>query len=287
MFRVAPEDGPIPTLTLIDDAADSRATLAPSRGGMVIAWQVRGRDLLYLDRSTFDDRTKNVRGGIPVLFPSPGKLAGDAYSFQGTRGSLGQHGFARNLPWDLAATSTGEAASATLTLGPTDATRAAYPWDFRLEYTYSLRGPALDIAMVIENHGTSPMPFGAGFHPYFAVPRADKTRAQIPTRATRAFDNRSKQEVAFTGFDFSAPEVDLHLRDHGGSVASLGLPEVEIALTGSPELDRWVVWSLHDKDFICVEPWSCPGDALNTGEGLMLLAPGARQSLSLRLERTR
>ncbi|MEO7329769.1 MAG: galactose mutarotase [Minicystis sp.] len=287
MYHVDPREGRFPTLTLADDEAESAATLAPTRGGMILAWSVAGRDLLYLDRATFEDPAANVRGGVPVLFPSPGKLGGDTWSWGGVRGSMKQHGFARNLPWEVLATGTEEGAWATLRLASNEVTRAQYPWDFLTSYTYRLRGKTLAIEMQIENRSPTSMPFGVGFHPYFAVPDAEKAEVRIPTPATRAFDNRVKQEISFSGFDLTAKEVDLHLGDHGSSRASLVRRDAEITLQGSPELSRWVIWTLQGKDFVCLEPWSCPGDALNSGEGLLVLAPGETRAFSLLMTRTR
>jgi galactose mutarotase-like enzyme len=269
------------TLTLTDTEAGARAVRAPARGGMLTGFSVGGREVLYLDRATFDDPAANVRGGVPVLFPSPGKLAGDAWARDGRSGHLKQHGFARNRAWEVSATGTDEGAWAALTLRADEGTRAQYPWDFVATFTYRLRGRAVGIEMRVENHGETPMPFGVGFHPYFAVPEAAKAGARIPTRATRAFDNKEKREVAFAGFDLTAAEVDLHLHDHGGSEAALVLGDATITLTGSPELTHWVVWTLRGRDFVCLEPWSCPGDALNTGERLLVLPPGGARSLSL------
>jgi galactose mutarotase-like enzyme len=284
MFSTRVVDGAIPTLELVDDAAGSLAVLAPSRGGLLARLRVGGREVLYLDQATFEDRAVNVRGGCPVLFPSPGKLTADTFTRGGAHGAMKQHGFARTLPWEVVSTSAQGAASATLRLTSNELTRAQYPWDFTAEYTYSLRGEALGIEMLFTSHAATPMPFGAGFHPYFAVLDADKPSARIPTAATRAFDNTTKREIPFTGFDFTAPEVDLHLVDHGGGAASLRVAGgLSVALRGSPELTRWVVWSLRGRDFICLEPWSCPGDALNTGEGLLELAPGETRALRLEI----
>ncbi len=286
MHTVERRDGPIPTLVLTDKEAGSTAVLAPGRGGMLTELRVAGRELLYLDRQTFDDPAANVRGGVPVLFPSPGKLAGDAWAWGGAHGSMKQHGFARNLPWEISATGTGDGAFATLTLQSTETTRALFPWDFRADYTYRLRGRGVAVEMRIENRGAAPMPFGAGFHPYFAVPDADKARARIATQATRAFDNVQKREVAFTGFDLTAAEVDLHLYDHGSTDGSLVVGDLTISLRGSAELTHWVVWTLRGKDFVCVEPWTCPGNALNSGDRLIVLAPGEARELRLAIEST-
>ncbi len=167
--------------------------LEPDRGGLVTRFDVGQRRVLFLDEATLRDPTKNVRGGVPVLFPTPGKLAGDAWAYGGRHGALKQHGFARNLPWRVVDAGT---SSATLALEASDATRAGFPWDFTVELTVAVAGTTLRLDHRVTNTGNEPMPFGFGFHPYFFVADADKPRARIATAATRAFDNVTKQEVA-------------------------------------------------------------------------------------------
>ncbi len=238
----------------------ARVVIAPERGALVKSWSVDGRERFYLDESTFLDPSKNVRGGNPVLFPSPGKLSGDRYP----RGAMKQHGFARNLPWRVA----GEGR---LVLEANDETRAQYPWEFAVELAFSLTETSLRIEQRVENRSAEPMPFGFGFHPYFAV--VDKGATAVETDATRAFDNVHKQVIELRGIDLTAGEVDLHLLDHHGATSALkGVVRIE----ASPDYGRWVIWTLPGKPFVCVEPWTCPGDALNTGEGLIELAPRAQ-----------
>ena len=135
MFSIRTQEGLVPTLELVDEASGALAVLAPSRGGILTRLRVGGREVLYLDQATFEDRAANVRGGNPVLFPSPVSLPGDAFEREGVRGSMKQHGFARTLPWEIVGTSTQGAASATLRLRSSEGTRAQYPWDFTAEYT--------------------------------------------------------------------------------------------------------------------------------------------------------
>lgn len=269
-FTVTEKSGRV---ELADAGANSLVVLAPERGGMAVRFMVRGREIFFMDESTLALPKKNVRGGNPVLFPSPGKLASDQWARDGHAGTMKQHGFARDLPWTLGETETSDRASATLLLTSSESTRALYPWDFRFELTYSLAGGVLRIAQRIENTGDRPMPFGVGFHPYFLVD--DKASARIDTRATRAFDNVTKKEVAFTGFDLTAKEVDLHLVDHGGNESALTWGDgARLAIKGSPEFTHWVVWTLEGRPFVCVEPWSSPGNALNTGDRLITILPG-------------
>jgi len=77
--------------------------------------------------------------------------------------------------------------------------------------------------------------------------------------------------------------VDLHLLDHGPTASELPSPLGAIQLRCSPEYTHWVVWTIAGRDFVCLEPWTCPGDALNLGERLLLLAPGEAHSLSVEI----
>jgi galactose mutarotase-like enzyme len=118
----------------------------------------------------------------------------------------------------------------------------------------------------------------------FAVERRDRRSAILSLRSSDETRARFplKRDLPFSGFDFSRPEVDLHLHDHGGSWSALrrpGAPAVEIE--ASAEFTHWVVWALGGKDFICVEPWTAPGNALNTGERLLFIEPGAERNLWL------
>ncbi|MEO6419488.1 MAG: galactose mutarotase [Polyangiaceae bacterium] len=268
---------------LADAGAKSLVVLAPERGGMAIRFTIGGREIFFMDESTLVDPKKNVRGGNPVLFPSPGKLEGDHWVRDGHAGTMKQHGFARDLPWKVTEKDMHGHASVTLLLTSSDTTRGLYPWDFRFELTYALAGGTLRIEQRVENTGDRPMPFGLGFHPYFQVD--DKASARIDTRATRAFDNVTKKEVAFNGFDLTAKEVDLHLVDHGSTSSALTWGDgARLAIKGSPDFTRWVVWTLEGRPFVCVEPWTCPGNALNTGDRLIALSPGEIRLFSIELD---
>src|SRR3954447_18304010 len=120
------------SLELTDGAA--RAEIVPARGAIVSRFDVGDTQILYLDRATLDDPAKNVRGGVPFLFPTAGRLQGDRYGGR----EMKQHGFARNMPF---AVERRDARSVTLSLAATDETRARFPFEFRVELTISLAGP--------------------------------------------------------------------------------------------------------------------------------------------------
>ncbi len=270
----------IESLVLRDADAKSMLVLAPARGGMATRLSLGGRHRFFLDESTLRDPTKNVRGGNPVLFPSPGKLENDTYA----RGAMKQHGFARNLPWEVASTQADGDARATLRLRSSDMTRELFPWDFVAEYTYILKGTMLRIEQRFTSSGGEAMSFGAGFHPYFHVKQSEKAQTKIGTKATRAFDNVAKAEITFEKIDLTKREVDLHLLDHGAEPCTIASPTSKVVVRGSPEYSHFVVWTLEGKDFVCVEPWTCPGNALNTRDRLITIEPGESKTIWVEYE---
>jgi galactose mutarotase-like enzyme len=150
--------------------------------------------------------------------------------------------------------------------------------------TYSLHGSTLRIDQRVKNRGTEPMPFGVGFHPYFLVRDADKKAAKIDTKAKRAFDNTTKKTIDVTGpIDLTQKEVDLHLLDHDARECTLAWPAGTLKLRGSAAYSHWVVWTLAGRDFVCLEPWTSPGNAVNTGDRAIALAPGAAKAFWLEM----
>jgi galactose mutarotase-like enzyme len=283
--------GAVPRIELhVGSPSEALVEIAPTRGGIVTRFSVAGREQLYLDEATLLDPTKNVRGGVPILFPSPGKLTGDRWARDGKSGALKQHGFARNLAWTLV--EEGPDARVVLRLEDTAETRADYPWSFRFDLAYSLTASALRLDATITNTGVAslgPMPFGIGYHPYLQASIESKGGARVDSRATRAFDNRTGRDVDFSAESLAldGAEIDLHLLDHGATSSALTFADGHsVALEGSAVFRRWVLWTLPMREFICVEPWSCPGDALNTGADLARLDAGASARSSLEIRAT-
>jgi galactose mutarotase-like enzyme len=273
--------GGLETYVLADEKA--RVEVIPSRGALVTRMNVAGDELLYLDESTVVDLSKNVRGGIPVLFPTAGKLPGDTYPAGRQSYTMPQHGFARRLPWVVRQE---EKDLLVVGLKSSEETLKQFPWRFDAQLTFSLDGPQLTLDFDVENQDTQPLPVHLGFHPYFSVPQGSKAAASVATDATRGWDNRMGKVVPFTGLDLTAPEVDLHLLDHSkaGTTLHRGLGRRPVKLSWSIEFQRLVVWTLQGKDFVCVEPWTASAGALATGEGLIHVAPGERFSLVFEIE---
>ena len=106
----------------------------------------------------------------PVLFPIVGRLNGDHLRHEGATYHLTQHGFARDRRF---AWSAREATTCRLVLQDDAATRALYPFAFRLELTYAVADDTLTITYAITNPGQGVLPVSIGAHPAFRWPLAE------------------------------------------------------------------------------------------------------------------
>ncbi len=236
----------------------------------------------------------------PLLFPMVGRLAGDTLRHQGATYRLTQHGFARDRRFTLAQhTTTG----CRLELRDDDATRAAYPFGFRLTLDFGIAGGALSMTATVHNPGAEPLPFGFGFHPGFAWPlpgaegRADHALefaaaepapiGRLPNDSfARAVEPSPVQgrRLALTDALFQAGAVVLDApTSRSLRYAAPGARALHLAWQGLPQLG---LWTRAGGDFLCIEPWhgyhSPPGwdGEFTTKPGLAHLAPGASQDFS-------
>jgi galactose mutarotase-like enzyme len=262
------------TYLLRDEGASSSLEVVPARGGIITRWQVRGQDILYLDTNRFADPSLSVRGGIPILFPICGNLPNNAYQQGDKTYSLKQHGFARDLPWKVIGQDTLTNASLTLELTSDNITRSVYPFDFQLRFTYQLQGDTLRIQQRFVNLSPERMPFSVGFHPYFQV--TDKTQLDFEIPSIAYLDQRSQEIHPYPGrFDFNLDEIDVAFTAINRHVASFSdrSNARRISLSYDNLYATLVFWTVKGQNYICLEPWSAPRNALNTGEQLIYLEP--------------
>ncbi len=284
MFAIARLSQQYETYILTDQGASSRLEVVPERGGIITSWSLQGQDILYLDAERFTDPSLSVRGGIPILFPICGNLPNNTYTYKGEQYTLKQHGFARDLPWEVTNQVTNDLVALTLVLNSNDQTRAVYPFDFQLAFTYQLKGNTLEIQQRYTNHSTEPMPFSTGLHPYFFT--SDKTKLEFEIPASQYQDQITKEVHPFSGtFDLSRDEIDVAFRQVNASSASVADTgrRLKVRLSYSDLYSTLVFWTVKGKDYYCLEPWSAPRNALNTGDHLTQLAPGASYEASVTL----
>jgi galactose mutarotase-like enzyme len=285
VFTITVEQQQYKTYILTDETTGSQIEVVPERGGIITRWRVRNQEIFYLDSERFTHPQLSVRGGNPILFPICGNLPDNIYTYNGQRYTLKQHGFARDLPWEVTHQETQDKASLTLLLKSNDQTKAVYPFDFQLIFTYELKGNTLEIKQQYQNLSSTPMPFSAGFHPYFLT-SGDKHQLQFHIPSQEYQDQATKEIHRFDGsFDFTREEIDVGFGGLTSQSATVIDPNRQLKLTLDYDriYSRLVFWTIKGKDFYCLEPWTAPRNALNTGENLTVLAPKASSTACVRL----
>jgi len=234
----------------------------------------------------------------PVLFPIVGRLKGDAYRHAGRMFGLPKHGFARDMPFAAARLGSDRLR---FTLVDDPATRAAYPFHFRLTLTYTLHPDRLVVAYAVANTGGEPMPFSIGAHPALRWPiRGDKTDHWVRFDADETAPIR-RIEDGLLGPDRESPvrgralDLDealftadaLIFTRLASDALEFGVgtePCVRVAWEGFRHLG---LWSRPGGDFLCVEPWhgydSSPEDPdeLAAKPGIIVLPPGDEAKFAL------
>lgn len=207
-------------------------------------FEVDGKPVLYLDEATLRDTTKNVRGGIPVLFPFAGRPPPGS--------PLPQHGVARTRAWEVREAAGGEVALLRMGLEVAP---------YGLELSVQLAGRRLSVDARVENRSGAPQAVHYGLHPYFFVPDGVKAGTRLEVEASRVFDNRTGEERPFGGFDFTADEWDVHLLDARSGRPVLHRPGLTpVAFDWfTADFPVMVTWTVAGKDYVCVEPWTARG----------------------------
>jgi galactose mutarotase-like enzyme len=275
MFTITKQSQTEPSYVLNDTQNQSSLTVFPDRGGIATSWRVNDRELMYLDADRFTDPSLSVRGGFPILFPICGNLPDNTYSIDGKQYSLKQHGFAREMPWQVTHQSTNTDASLTVTLESNDATRQVYPFDFSVNFTYRICGHELAIDQTYTNKSDTPMPFSSGLHPYFLA--LDKHRLTFKIAADSYQEKQTGEIHPFAGkFDFSQAEIDAAFTNVTANTATANDAgqQLTVSMKTSAQYRTIVFWTVAGKDFYCLEPWTAPRNSLNTGVDLLHIAPG-------------
>ena len=143
---------------------------SPCRERKILEFTPAGsHPLLWLSPRARFEAGQAIRGGIPLCAPWFGPHPADS--------NKPNHGFARNLPWQLtAATVTeGDELSLCFDLRADEYSRRLYPFDFALQLELRL-GTTLTLALTISNHSAETMPVSWALHSYFPVDELAKVR---------------------------------------------------------------------------------------------------------------
>lgn len=257
-----------------------------------------GRPLV--DGFAVDEVSAGGRG--QVLVPWPNRVRDGKYSFDGQDFQLplteparhnASHGLVRWAAWTPE-----EHTADTVALRYRLMAETGWPWTFDVRVTYALSETGLTVTVSATNRADRPAPYAAGMHPYLCVGEGpvDPLELTLPARRRYLTDDRllpvGSEPVAGTPYDFTQPRLigttalddgftDLERDGQGRATTTLRDPGTGHGVALWVD-ETWTCLQVFTADevphtarrSIAVEPMTAPADALNSGEGLVVLEPG-------------
>lgn len=225
-----------------------------------------GQEYMWNANPDFWNRTS------PVLFPLVGNYKNKEIRYNGHVYSLPQHGFARDMEFEVISLTQNEL---WFGLSSDPETLRKFPFQFRLEIGYKLEARSLKVTWRVVNKGNETMYFSIGGHPAFVCPlkkdekqsdyylRFDAGQEVVSRRigsgglATDTLVPYSLEDgylrISEDLFDYDA----LVIENHQAQKVSLCTPDRRPYVTVAFDAPLFGVWSVPGKaaPFVCIEPW--------------------------------
>lgn len=206
----------------------------------------------------------------PILFPLVGKVTNNKYTVEGNEFTVGQHGFARDLVFDVDHQTT---SAITFVLRSDEKTKTLFPFDFTLKVTYTLEYKTLSIGYEVINEDTKEMFFKIGAHPGFRCPLFEDETMEDYTitfdkeeevtfmpLTPEGYFKRDVQKCMTTPLELSTElfaKDALVYGDYTSKYVTLASQkhnkQIEVGFDGFPFLGIWS--PLSPSPFVCIEPW--------------------------------
>lgn len=232
----------------------------------------------------------------PVLFPIVGKLKNNTYWYEGKEYSLPQHGFARDLEFELIHQTESQIQ---FELKNNSISEKAYPFQFKLQIAYTINNDELECKYTVINSSISkPMLFSIGAHPGFKIQFNSIENSydyELLFEANRDYEithladgllsttksklnlNNGKLNITSNLFNNDA------LIFENSQINSIVLKSKTTAKGVELKCAQWPYFGIWSKkgcdEFVCLEPWygitdteTSTGD-LKTKKGIIELMP--------------
>ena len=221
------------------------------------------------------DGSKPISGGLSPCFPQFGP------------GAIQQHGFARNVDWDIVST---KGCSVTFRLTPSAYTKDMWDKPFNVDFEVSLTASSLDTKMTVTNTagaGGEAFDFQAALHSYFDVSDIDAVEIAGSFGGKTYLDKMQdppKDCVESRAAITVSEEYDRVYKGSNDPVLKDSGKNKALTIDNKQGWKDTVLWSPYGNDgmgyktFLCVESVAFDPVALHAGDtwvGELSLVPGA------------
>ena len=264
--------------------------LIPAYGGMLtqLNWNGNVIDIPFSDQFA---NNENPYHPSALLSPWVNRVRNGNYSFEGrnyqlpiNEPNLGNaiHGLLARKPFEISQ----ENSKATLSYRYT-AEEKAYPFPFEMRLTYSFTEENIfQLRFTAKNTGEGNMPFACGWHPYFNLTEGNLADWRIRFDSLSKFHSdsqmiplREENYDASAGVNLGEEVLDnvFRLKSMEKHITHFYNKSKEESLyieQSSKDFPFLVVFAPENSNSVAIEPMSANTDAFNTGDGLIILAPG-------------
>ena len=203
----------------------------------------------------------------PVLFPVVGALKNKEYIYNNEKYSMGQHGFSRDMEFELIEKTN---STAIYELNSSEETLKKYPFKFSLKIKYELLKNTIKVNWKVENIDNKKMYFSIGAHPAFLVPiekreecfvKFDSENELEMTQLKNGLANGKSKIITENGYlklEKDLFESDaLIFENNQVKEVSLCMPNKEEYVKVKFNSPLVAIWSPYKEKcpFVCIEPW--------------------------------
>ncbi len=302
-------DQALDTVQLRDAQSQLDATFVPGAGMVCCSLRHRGEELLAQNAGVDAYAKRGKTMGIPLLYPWANRLAGFDYTAAGRtvtvppdparialdgnglpiHGVIGgrQHWEVIGAPEPDPPADGPDTQSLTARLRWSESEPdlfEVFPFTHDLHYEAHLADGRLEVTITVHACGKDAVPVAFGLHPYLSPPGVPRENymVELPPLRRLALDDRQipvgpDEQLPARRFELAEHELD----DGFDQVAQPARFSVQagsrrIALESLEGYPCAQVYAPHGGRFICYEPMTAPANALRSGVGLRVLAPGER-----------
>jgi galactose mutarotase-like enzyme len=292
------------TVTLISADGDTEAEFVPEANMVCSSLRHRGAEWLEQRRGVDAYLKQGKTMGIPLLHPWANRLERLGYAVAGKEVRLPQrdprirldgdrpiHGvMPAFLHWELLGAPERSRVKARLSWTLPELLEV-FPFTHELELEADVSDGQLTMETRLRATGSDPVPVAFGYHPYLRIPGSSRTAWRIQLGAFRrlVLDDR----MIPTGEREPVDQRSVDLGDSSWDDAFDGLTSPAQFQAASAECSVEVeflqgyafaqVFAPPGYDYISFEPMTAPANALNSGDGLRLIAPGEDYRAAFRI----
>lgn len=255
-------------------------------GAELTSIKYNSEERLHQGESVLDKEGKVFwKRHAPVLFPIVGSLKNNTTYIDGKKYEMSQHGFARDMVFDIVNISEREH---TYVLKYNENTLKMYPYKFELYISYIIEDNKLTVTYKVKNLDIRPIYFGIGGHPAFIIDlKNNKYKVEFENEENNIkFSQLDAGLISYKNNYINNSlmsnnrciEISKDTFSHDAIIMS-GLSSRKLRLYENNieklefefgQFKYLSLWSKKNAPFLCIEPWQTTADYTDSNQDFTL-----------------